>query len=90
MYWPVDKICVGPHEISQAWGLPLISMTVIINAIKQIYNLHFLLFSIQQIMTEHTEKQSSTKDTSIHGDTNLPDLTTDSPDFAVNKIIDVD
>ena len=33
-------------------------------------------------MTEHTEKQSSTKDTSIHGDTNLPDLTTDSPDLA--------
>jgi hypothetical protein len=33
-------------------------------------------------MTEHTEKQSSTKDTSSHGDTNLPDLTTDSPDLA--------
>jgi len=33
-------------------------------------------------MTEHTEKQSSTKDTSNHGDTNLPDLTTDSPDLA--------
>jgi hypothetical protein len=40
MYWPVDKICVGPHEISQAWGLPLNSMTVIMNAIKKIYNLH--------------------------------------------------
>ena len=33
-------------------------------------------------MTEHTEKQSSTKDTSSHGDTNLPDLTTDLPDLA--------
>jgi hypothetical protein len=35
------KTIGSPHEISQAWGLPLNSMTVIMNAIKKIYNLHF-------------------------------------------------
>jgi hypothetical protein len=45
MYWPVDKICVGPHEISQAWGLPLNSMTVIMNAIKKIYKKQIISFS---------------------------------------------
>lgn len=45
-------------------------------------------------MTEHTEKQSSTKDTSSHGDTSLPDLTTDSPDLAdslgIEQVIPLD